>query len=92
MRGFLLGVAVTLLLLGAAAAWLWYLAPERLPAEWRRDNPNSRDYAPVVYRWKDDRGVVQLTDQPPTDRPFEAVRIDPAQNVVPLMPGTGREP
>lgn len=91
MRSFASGIAATLLVLAALGAWVWYYAPEHLPAEWRRDNPNSRDYAPVVYRWKDDRGVVQLTDAPPPDRPYETVRIDPDRNVVPLM-GTGSEP
>ena len=92
MRGFLLGVAATLIAFGAAWAYVWYLEPQRLPAEWRRDNPNSSDYAPLVYRWKDDQGVVQLTDQPPEGRPYESVRIDPKRNVVPLMPATESEP
>lgn len=83
MKTFLLGVAFVLALMGAVVAYLWYYEPERLPAEWRRDNPRSRDYAPAVYRWKDDQGVVQLTDTPPTDRPYETVRLRHDQNVVP---------
>ena len=83
MRGFLAGLAVAALLIAAAAAYLWYLEPERLPAEWRRENPRSRDYAPAVYRWKDDQGVVQLTDAPPRDRPYVALRLRRDQNVDP---------
>lgn len=89
MKSFLLGVLITLIALAGAAGYVWRYSPESLPAEWRRDNPHSRDYAPVVYRWKDGKGVVQLTDRPPPDRPFEAVRIDPKQNIVPTTLPTG---
>lgn len=83
MRGFLTGLLVATVLIGGAAAWVWYRAPEYLPLEWRRNNPNSRDYAPILYRWKDAAGRTQLTDTPPADRPYEAVRVDPDTNVVP---------
>ncbi len=83
MRSMLLGALIAVALLGGAAAWVWYRAPEHLPAEWRRDNPNSPDYAPAVYRWKDDQGRTQITDQPPAGRSYETVRIDPETNVVP---------
>jgi hypothetical protein len=86
MRNFLLGVATTLLLLAAAAAYVWHYESARLPAEWRRANPNSIEYRPVLYRWKDAAGVVQVTDRPPPDRPYETLRIDPATNVAPLAP------
>lgn len=85
MTKFLLGVLVTLLVQAAAAAYVWQFEPERLPAEWRRANPNSRDYMPVLYRWKDTAGVVQVTDRPPPDRPYETVRIDPNTNRVPSL-------
>lgn len=93
MRGFLIGVLVTIGLLAAAAAWVWRYEPERLPQEWRRENPNSRDYMPTLYRWHDDQGRVQLTDTPPKDRRYETVRIDPNRNVVPTTlppPGASR--
>jgi hypothetical protein len=32
---------------------------------------------------------VQLTDQPPSDRPYETIRVDPKQNVVPTTLPTG---
>jgi hypothetical protein len=83
MRSFLLGLLVAIALLAAAAAWVWYRAPEHLPLELRRDNPHSPDYAPVIYRWKDAAGRTQLTDTPPADRPYESVRVDPATNAVP---------
>jgi hypothetical protein len=83
VRTFLLGMLCVIGLLAAAAAWVWFRAPEHLPAEIRRDNPHSPDYAPKVYRWKDASGRTQLSDTPPTDRAFETLRIDPATNVVP---------
>ena len=86
MRNFLLGVITTLAVLAAAGGYVWYYAPERLPAEWRRANPQSPDYSPVVYRWRDRDGVVHVSDVPPMDRNYEAVRVDPKTNVVP--PGT----
>lgn len=71
-------------LLGGAAAWLWYRAPEYLPQAWRRQNPHSPDYAPAMYRWKDDQGRTQISDAPPSDgRAYETVVIDPDTNVVP---------
>ena len=84
MGKFLLGVVATLAVQAGLAAWVWYYAPERLPQEWRRANPNSDDYMPALYRWKDDAGVVQLTDRPPPDRPYETVRVRPDTNVAPL--------
>lgn len=83
MRQFLLGALCLLVLAAAAAAYVWHYQPESLPQEWRRDNPRSRDYSPAVYRWRDEAGVLQLTDKPPANRPYETVRVDPDTNVVP---------
>lgn len=84
MRSALIGALITLGLLLAAAAWVWRYHPEWLPDEWRRQNRHSRDYAPVLYRWHDDAGRVQLTDTPPADgRRYQAVQIDPNRNIVP---------
>ncbi len=93
MRYALIGALVLRALLAAAGAWVWRYQPERLPTEWRRQNPHSRDYSPAVYRWRDEAGQVHLTDTPPPDRPYETVRINPRQNVVPTTlppPGATR--
>jgi hypothetical protein len=83
MKNFLAGLVFALAVIAAAGWYLWRYAPQHLPEGWRRDNPHSRDYAPAVYRWRDAKGVVQLTDTPPPDRPYETIRIDPDTNVVP---------
>lgn len=73
-----------LVVFGAAAFAVWTWLPELLPLELRRQNPNSPDYAPWIYKWKDAQGRVQLTDTPPPEgMPFERIRLDPEQNVVP---------
>jgi len=71
------------LLLAAAAAWVWFKAPQHLPVELRRQNPQSIEYAPPVFRWRDDQGRTQITDEPPSDRPYETIRIDPNTNILP---------
>ena len=83
MRPFLLGALAVLVLLSGAAAYVWFQRPDLLPLEWRRENPHSRDYSPVVYRWRDAAGVTQITDTPPAGRPYETVRMDPNTNIVP---------
>ena len=83
MRHFLLGVLATLAVQAAVGAWYWYRNPEALPEEWRRANPRSTDYTPVLYRWKDDSGATQFTDSPPAGRPYETVRVEPRQNMLP---------
>lgn len=83
MRNFLFGMATAIALMAATGVWFWHYRPERLPQEWRRQNPNSTDYMPTLYRWRDAQGRIQVTDKPPVDRPFEPVRIDPNQNMVP---------
>ncbi len=81
----LLKNAVIALLALAAVAWaVWTWFPDWLPLELRRDNPNSPDYAPILYKWKDAQGRVQFTDTPPPEGvEFETVRLDPEQNVIP---------
>ena len=67
------------LLLGAGVAW-WLAreAPARSEVKQRRAEraaaEQARDARPSLYRWRDDAGVLQITDQPPKNRRFE--RID----------------
>ena len=87
------GAAATWLLVliavaAAAVAW-WYFAPDTLPAPIRSMVPVSPKAAPLLYKWRDAKGGLHITDVPPADRPYETVRYDPNQNVVPnVLPPT----
>jgi hypothetical protein len=79
-------------LVASAAAW-WYLAPDSLPAFVRQQLPVSPTSNPVLYKWRDAKGGLHVTDTPPTDRPFETVHYDPKVNVVPtVVPSTTKQP
>ncbi len=78
MPWFLAALAV------AAAAW-WYLAPQTLPVGVKSLLPASSKTVAEVYKWRDDKGRVQLTSTPPSDRPYETLRFDPKLNVVPSV-------
>ena len=83
MRGragiaFLLIVAIA----ATGAAW-WYFAPQTMPDWVARKVPGSPSLGPPLYKWRDAKGRLQVTDTPPADRPYETVRYDPNTNVVP---------
>ncbi|MGE4071294.1 MAG: DUF4124 domain-containing protein [Lysobacterales bacterium] len=77
---------LVLLLLGAAAAAWWLLAPQTIPESVRERLPEQVQPAatnPTLYKWKDDQGRWNITDQPPKDRKYEAITVDPDTNVLP---------
>lgn len=39
---------------------------------------------PVLYRWRDADGVLQVSDKPPASGPHEEVTVRSDQNVVPM--------
>ncbi|HRG15253.1 MAG TPA: DUF4124 domain-containing protein [Pseudomonadota bacterium] len=44
----------------------------------------------ALYKWQDDAGVWNYTDQPPADRPFERITGTPNVNSVPsVVPDSG---
>ena len=88
MRSTFKALIILLALLAGAAAYVWYQEPQYLPAEWRKQNPQAKDYQPVLYRWKDEQGRTQITDQPPEGRQYETVSVDPNTNVVPPLAPT----
>lgn len=77
---WLLGLVAILALSGWA--W-WYYAPDSLPEPLRKQLPVSKNANPVLYKWRDAQGRWQVTDQAPTDRPYETVLVDPNTNVLP---------
>jgi len=70
------------LLLAGAGAW-WYFAPNTLPSFVKTQLPASAQSNPVLYKWRDAKGGLHVTDTPPPDRPYETVRYDPNANVLP---------
>ncbi|HYM87153.1 MAG TPA: DUF4124 domain-containing protein [Pseudoxanthomonas sp.] len=68
------------LLLGAGVAW-WFAAdaPGKREAGQQYAGKSAaavRDDRPSLYRWRDDAGVLQITDKPPQGRPFERLDRD----------------
>jgi hypothetical protein len=73
----------------ALGGWLWWRYwPDSLPPLVSERLARSPVANPPLYKWRDARGQWQITDRPPPDRPYEEVRVDPRQNVVPsVVPG-----
>lgn len=77
--------AIWAILLGAAAGIglaVW-LAGNNPPAqsgaaagEHRNGGEQGADALPGLYRWRDDQGVLQITDKPPRGRAYERIRRD----------------
>lgn len=76
-----IGLIIVLGLLGGIILY-WYTTPQETPAWIRNWLPGMPEYTGPVYRWYDDRGRLQVTDQPPRDRPYETVQYRSDANVV----------
>ena len=67
------------------AWWLAREAPEKREAKQRRAENAAgalaRDARPSLYRWRDDAGVLQITDKPPKGRSFERLDRDPRRAI-----------
>ena len=72
--------------LGAGVAW-WLAreAPEKQVEKQQRAEQaaaaQARDARPSLYRWRDDAGVLQITDKPPKGRPFERIDREPQPGI-----------
>ena len=69
------------LALGVGVAWWLSREPAaKTEAKQRRAEHAAaelaRDARPSLYRWRDRAGVLQITDKPPKDRPFERIDRD----------------
>jgi hypothetical protein len=81
------GTALALIVVAATAGvtvW-WYVAPDTMPAIVKQQLPLSAKSNPMLYRWKDAKGALHVTDVPPADRPYETLHYDPNTNVVPTV-------
>lgn len=82
-----LGWALLLGLVGGIAL-AWWLSRE--PPEVHREKreraeqaaaANAEDARPVLYRWRDASGALQITDQPPKGRKYERVDVQPRDGI-----------
>ena len=77
VAGLLLGVGV--------AWWLSREAPEKRQAREQRAQraaaAPARDARPSLYRWRDDAGVLQITDKPPANRRYERLDRQPGPGI-----------
>jgi hypothetical protein len=84
-------IATATLVLAAA----WWLAghPGYETTEQRLARVAKEEEAakPKLYRWRDDNGVLHISDQPPKGRKYEQVELREEQNIVP-MSGPAPEP
>lgn len=79
-----LGWAIVLgIVAGAAVVWWLGRSEDGMPApaasSARPAGDTSRGAGPALYRWRDDAGVLQVTDTPPRDRPYDTVDVDGLQ-------------
>ncbi len=74
-----------LLLGGALAWWLTRESPDQAAAKRERAEhaaaAMAEDARPVLYRWRDANGVLQITAQPPKGRKFEKVDRQPRAGI-----------
>ena len=73
------------LLLGIGTAWWLARDPGKTEARETRARhaaaEQAREARPSLYRWRDDAGVLQITDQPPKGRPFERIDREPQPGI-----------
>ena len=69
--------------IGLGVGVAWWLAresPESTPRKQARAEQaaaaQARDARPSLYRWRDDAGVLQITEQPPKGRRYERIDRD----------------
>ncbi len=61
----------------------WYTTPQETPSWVQGRLPGLPEYTGPFYRRHDDQGRMQVTDQPPKNRPYETVHYRNDANVVP---------
>ena len=80
--------------LGAAVGW-WALGhPGYLTGNQKVARAEAARAAtePKLYRWRDAKGVLQITDQAPKGRKYETVKLREDVNVIPMSPPAAEPP
>lgn len=74
------------LLLGIGLAW-WLSREDPGKSQAREQRAQraaaaqARDARPALYRWRDDAGVLQITDKPPANRRYERIDREPSRGI-----------
>ena len=68
----------------------WYTTPQKTPSWAQGWLPGLPEYTGPLYRWRDDQGRTQITDQPPKNRPYETLRYRSDANRMPPLGGAER--
>ena len=67
------------------AAWWWYTQEmprrERERAAAAEVAAAQAERADSLYRWRDDAGVLQITDKPPENRRYERIDREPGHGI-----------
>lgn len=66
------------------AVWWWTTRDEREQArvEREREAAAAAEAArPVLYRWRDANGVLQITEQPPQGRKYQRIEREPYDGI-----------
>lgn len=78
-------IAAGLLLGTGVAWWLSRPPPEQVRAREQRAQraaaAQASDARPSLYRWRDDAGVLQITDKPPANRRYERLDREPGRGI-----------
>ena len=90
MRWLLLLLAA-LVLGGGVGWWMDHEAGRFAPHDGHHQHGSAKHAGPILYRWIDATGVVNVTDTVPKGRRYTVVRIDPNRNIVPIPSGADQE-
>lgn len=79
-----LGWAIVGGIVVGAAIWWWTTREEREHARSEREHKAAvaaEAARPVLYRWRDASGVLQITEQPPKGRKYQRVDREPQDGI-----------
>ena len=78
-------LAMLLAIASAAAAWWWYTSEmprrERERAIAAEAAAKQAERADSLYRWRDDAGQLQITQEPPAGRKYERISRTPQDGI-----------